>query len=179
MAFTPLIPKVALLIFAVLLLISAAEDARRLIIPNRYCLAIAFLYPAYVLSTPVAVDWPAAAAVAAAALAIGFVCFLFRVAGGGDVKLFAATTLWAGPSLFPNFLLVTSLIGAGIALVVLARRRLGGALAVSPRRSAGLSPAPAAAVARVEAQAGAPPIPYGVAIAAGGLHVAVTLFLKG
>ena len=179
MAFTPLIPKVALLIFAVLLLISAAEDARRLIIPNRYCLAIAFLYPAYVLSTPVAVDWPAAAAVAAAALAIGFVCFLFRVAGGGDVKLFAATALWAGPSLFPNFLLVTSLIGGGIWLAVLARRRLAGVFAAWPRGSAGLSPAPAAAVARVEAQAGAPPIPYGVAIAAGGLHVAATLFLKG
>jgi len=96
MTFALLIPKAALLIFAVLLLISAAEDARRLIIPNRYCLAIALLYPAYVLSAPAPVDWPGAAAVAAGALAVGFVIFSFRAAGGGDVKLFAAVALWAG-----------------------------------------------------------------------------------
>jgi len=179
MTFALLIPKAALLIFAVLLLISAAEDARRLIIPNRYCLAIALLYPAYVLSAPAPVDWPGAAAVAAGALAVGFVIFSFRAAGGGDVKLFAAVALWAGPSLFPNFLLVTSLIGAGIALVVLARRRLAGVFAALPRLSAGLPPSAAAVAARVEAQAGTPQIPYGVAIAAGGLHLAATLFLKG
>ena len=166
MALDPFIQDAALLIFAVLLIVSAAEDVRRLIIPNRYCLAIAFLFPAYLLAAPAPVDWQGAAAVAAASLAVGFVFFAMRVAGGGDVKLFAATALWAGPSLFPEFLMVTSVIGAGIGLALLAHRRL-------VRVSAAAVDAPA------EARKGLPPIPYGVAIAVGGLHVAAAHFLKG
>src|SRR3546814_17926035 len=50
--------------------------------------------------------------------------FAFRYAGGGDVKLFVAASLWAGPALFPSFLLVTSLVGAAMAAGMLAHRRL-------------------------------------------------------
>src|SRR3546814_4520782 len=88
--------EISILAFAALLAAAAVEDVRRLIIPNRIPLGIIILYPAYVLSTGAPVDWVGGSTLAAGALAIGIVLFAFRYAGGGDVKLFVAASLWAG-----------------------------------------------------------------------------------
>jgi prepilin peptidase CpaA len=72
--------------------------------------------------------------------------------GGGDVKLFSALALWCGPSRLASFTLVTSLAGVAVALIML-----------SPlRRLAPAAPDEARSAARQ-------PMPYGVAIAAGGV----------
>lgn len=54
--------------------------------------------------------------------AIGFVSFVFGWIGGGDVKLLTALTLWAGPSLGPDLLIMTTLAGGVMALALLLLR---------------------------------------------------------
>jgi len=145
-----------LLAFATLLLWAAGEDVRRLIIPNWISLAIAGLYPLHVLLGPAAVDWLSAAGLAALTLAVGFALFAANLVGGGDVKLMAAVALWAGPSDFPLLITVTAVAGGVVAL----------ALLLSRWRSR-----------KAETRSGV--MPYGVAIAAGGLMVAFSLSKGG
>src|SRR3546814_2742916 len=88
-----------ILAFAGLLIAAAASDWRSLTIPNRYSLAIVALFPSYMLVTGNA-DWAMHLALGSGAFALGFLLFALRLCGGGDVQLFAAVSLWAGPSLF-------------------------------------------------------------------------------
>ncbi len=152
---------VAVLSFAALLLWAAGEDIYRLTIPNWVSLAMIGLYPIHVLASPVAVNWPIAAAIAVATFAVGFFLFALKMVGGGDVKLLTATALWADPLVFPSFIFLTAIAGGVIGLAILVRRRRMAPVAVDTGHSAG----PAV-------------MPYGAAIAVGGLMIAVTL-LKG
>lgn len=147
------------LAFAALLLWAAGEDIHRLTISNWISLAIVGLYPIYVLSSPVPVAWPWSVAIAAVTLAVGFLLFALHLLGGGDVKLLSATALWAGPTFFAGFIMLTAIAGGvvGLAILVLRRRRM------APAANDGTLPAQPAVM------------PYGVAIAAGGLMVALTL----
>jgi prepilin peptidase CpaA len=159
------ISTLILLILAALLALAAVEDARRLVIPNRLPIAIALLFPAYALAAPDAVDVLGSLQFAAISFAAGFVLFVLRIVGGGDAKLFAAVALWAGPPLFASFALVTAVTGAVIALAMLTIRRFAGSPAPAPS-AAGSEAAAVRALRRAE-------LPYGVAIAAGGLAVVV------
>jgi prepilin peptidase CpaA len=154
--------------FAALLLFAAVEDGRRFIIPNTVSLGIAILYPAHVLTTATPVDWLGAVGVAGAALVIGMVLFARRLIGGGDAKLIAAVALWAGPQHFVPFFFVTTLTGAAISLALLAHRRW-------------LRPVVATAGSAVGSGAGKPALdlPYGIAIAAGGVNLAVSFAIGG
>ena len=110
--------------FVGLLVAVAIIDVRHLTISNRYCAAIALLYPVYVLTAPYGVDWIDGAIVGAVALAIGFLLFAMRLAGGGDVKFFAAVSLWAGSHWLAEYVFVTALVGGVFALFMLIHRRL-------------------------------------------------------
>lgn len=170
-----IVNEIAILSFAALLVAAAVEDVHRLIIPNRIPLGIIILYPAFVLTAATPVDWMGASLLAAGALAVGLVLFTFKFTGGGDVKLFVATSLWAGPAQFPAFLLVTSLVGAAIAIGMLIHRRRYSA----PSRR--LAAAGGPDIARDEVPAAqrrrrpTRDLPYGVAIAAGGVQIIVHL----
>jgi prepilin peptidase CpaA len=200
----PFVNQAVLLIFMSVLIAAAVEDVRRLIIPNRYCLAIALLYPLYVFASPNGVDWVGGLIAGAALLVVGFALFALRVTGGGDAKLLAATALWAGPALLPEFIFVTALAGGAVALAVIVHRRL-----TAPAKPRELRSMPARVMASINiflanlviarghvaasaAQAGgsgsaavpvaARPVgilPYGVAISVGGLVVAVMLMMRG
>ncbi len=54
--------------------------------------------------------------------AFGFVSFVLGWVGGGDVKLMTALTLWAGPSLGPDLLILTTLGGGIMAFALLLLR---------------------------------------------------------
>jgi prepilin peptidase CpaA len=141
-----------------LLMWAAASDMQRYVIPNRICLSLLVLYPGYAVTlSPTEIG--IAAAIAATVFAIGAGLFSFGIMGGGDVKLLAATSLWAGAAYFPAFLMLTAAAGGVLALWwgPLIRYFF-----------------PSIAVAK--AANGRPAIPYGVAIAAGGLFVAVNLY---
>jgi len=153
---------IVLAVFAGLLVAAAVEDALHYKLSNRITLALTLLYPAYVLASPTPVDWMPAVILAAVVLAVGFGLFVVGWAGGGDAKLFAAATLWAGVPHFPEFLLATTLFGGALSLVMIGRRLLARRAAL-----AGNTPRP-----RILGQF---ELPYGVAIAFGGLATAVIL----
>ncbi|HWA41725.1 MAG TPA: prepilin peptidase [Hypericibacter adhaerens] len=182
---SPVVHLLIIACFAGLLLFAAAQDLLWLKLPNRLSLAILLLYPGHVLVSPVPVEWQSALILAAFVLAGGIFCFFMGWAGGGDAKLFTVVSLWAGPGLFPLFLLLTGVAGGVIAAVLLARRHLAprfaprwaiahgiGAHAAVP--SGGATTADPAA-RRLERMS----LPYGVAIAFGGLAVAVSLLMQG
>jgi prepilin peptidase CpaA len=106
-----------------LLVAVAIIDVRHLTISNRYCAAVVLLYPFYVLTAPYGVEWVDGAIVGAVALVIGFLMFAMRLAGGGDVKFFAAISLWAGRHWLVEYVFVTALAGGVIALGMLLHRR--------------------------------------------------------
>src|SRR5215510_13842598 len=119
-----LVNQTVLVALGGLLVATAIQDIRHLTIPNRYCLAIALRYPLYALTSTHGVDWFDGALVGAAALGVGFVLFVMRLSGGGDVKFFAAISLWAGSHLIIDFVMVTAIVGGVIAAAMLIHRRL-------------------------------------------------------
>ena len=82
--------------FALLLVLAALFDARELRIPNRVCLGIVALFPLHAAVASPPLDWVVAVALAAAVFAVGAGLYASERLGGGDVKLLAAASLWAG-----------------------------------------------------------------------------------
>jgi prepilin peptidase CpaA len=136
---------------AMLLVLAAVSDARHYRIPNRVCLGLLLLFPLFVLTAPNVMEWEQHLMVFGLMLISGFVMFMGNVAGAGDIKLLAATGLWAGPHLIAVFLVTTAIAGGIVAL--------GMAVLTYIRNRRDRS---ALALARV-------PIPYGIAISVGGL----------
>ncbi len=157
--------QMPLLGFAGLMLAAAISDVRSLLIPNWISLALALLFPIYVLTAPSPVDWIGALTVAFTALTLGFALFNFRIIGGGDAKLFAAAALWAGPELVIPFALATALAGGALAVLLWLAQTLPllGIPVVLPSIATTADPAKQ-------------PLPYGVAIALGATYLTLKLF---
>lgn len=157
--------------YAGLMLGAAAQDMLWLKLPNRLTLALLLLYPAHVLASAAPVDWPMALTSAAVVLVVGFFFFTIGWVGGGDAKLFAVGSLWAGPALFPEFLMATTVSGGTIAFVMLVRQRLAARMAAAGPAAADAPAAPGRKLQR--------DLPYGAAIGFGGLVVAAYLLMQG
>ena len=157
---------VALAVLVAALLGAAISDIRRYLIPNRYPAAIVVAYFIYATSQPFDQTlWSLAAG--AVAFVLCAILFAAGIIGGGDAKLLAATTLWAGPSLAPLFLMCTVLAGGLLALIWLTPfRRL------MPAAPGAAQPGAESATARSGLRSRFhQPTPYGAAIAAGGFYV--------
>jgi prepilin peptidase CpaA len=154
------------LAFVGLLIVAAASDWRSMTIPNRYSLALAALFPSYVIASGADIDWPLHLVFAGGSFVFGFALFALRLCGGGDVKLFAAVALWAGPALFFPLVLLTTVSGGLMAMMLWVHHRF---------HRAGIA-ANFLFVKSDEAFA-KQPMPYAVAITAGGLFVASQLLL--
>jgi prepilin peptidase CpaA len=116
---------------------------------------VASLAPLYWLSIALPF-WPQAAGQIGVAVAVFAVLaggFYAGMMGGGDVKLAAAIALWFPPVTTLRFLVVMSLAGGVLTLGLLVSHKL--------RRNAGR-----------------PKIPYGVAIACGGLVILAQRYLN-
>lgn len=141
-----------LAIFVGLLAWAGYSDATRLRIPNTVSLALAGLFPAYAYLVPGGFPWLLAAIIAMALLVLGIIAFAHGLIGGGDAKMLSAVALWAGPEHVLDFLMITALAGGvlGVAALISARfAGLGGTVLSGGK------------------------LPYGVAIAAGGLMAVV------
>ena len=150
-AFTDLL----LISLAAVLIVAAVIDVRTFTISNRLNLVVALAAPVYWLSVPIA-PWPGMAIQIAAGTAVFLLlaaAFFAGMMGGGDVKLAAALALWFPPLLTVRFLVLMSLAGGVLTLGILAWHR-------AKRRE------------------GRPEIPYGVAIAFGGLAILTQRFLN-
>ncbi|HTJ63815.1 MAG TPA: prepilin peptidase [Alphaproteobacteria bacterium] len=156
-----------LALFCALLAIAAASDLRSFRIPNRISAALLLLFPLHVLASPTPIDWPMSLAVGGAIFAVGFGIYLLGWAGGGDVKLLAASALWTGPTMVGPQLLSMALAGGVLALAALgvqyARRYAAGGIV---------------GVMVPDTTVAAPKVPYGAAIAVGGI-VAILNLLPG
>jgi prepilin peptidase CpaA len=147
--------EILLVGLAALLLVAAVIDVRTFTISNRLNLTVALTAPLYWLSIALPV-WPDVGiqlAAGAGVFVLLAVAFYAGMMGGGDVKLAAALALWFSPASTIKFLVLTSLAGGVLTLAVLAFHRW-------KRRE------------------GRPEIPYGVAIAFGGLAILTQRFLN-
>ncbi|WP_424931989.1 prepilin peptidase [Amaricoccus macauensis] len=151
----------ALLLFSgILVLLGAATcDIRARRIPNVLPVSLALLGVARLLNAALVQGGLLGAGlvpdmiVAFAVFFAGAGLFGAGLLGGGDVKLLAAGSLWLGAARLPDFLFVTALSGGFLAIVYLAGRMM------APRPADGT-------VAPIR-------LPYGVAIAMGGIVAAV------
>ncbi len=152
------------IIVSILLCIAAHTDIRARIIPNRVTAAVA---AAGLLHAGIQGALFSAGHLALVGglfvLCVGL--FALGAIGGGDAKLVPAVALGLPMARWPTFLLVMAIAGGMVALVILLRARMSGGRSTGIR--AGVeSTALAVASTAADAQAG---VPYGVAIAAGGL----------
>ncbi len=147
--------EILLIVLGALLVVAAVIDVRTFTISNRLNASVALLAPLYWLSIALPL-WPDVAI----QLALGLGVFILLAAafwagmmGGGDVKLAAALALWFSPVTTLKFLVLMSLAGGVLTLVIVVLHR-------ARRRE------------------GRPEIPYGVAIAFGGLAILTQRFLN-
>jgi len=141
-------------LLAVMLIAASFWDLRSRTIPNSLNIAIALLAPIYWWSCGLPL-WPDAAwQIGIALLLFGLFAAAFACGamGGGDVKLIAALALWLPWQAVLLMLVIMSLAGGALTLVMLVRKRM-------TRAEAPLE------------------IPYGVAIAFGGLWLIAQRFL--
>lgn len=133
---------------AIALLAAAFSDLRHRTIANWLNAAIAIGAPLFWWASGLAL-WPDVAlqlGIAAAAFALLAGLFAIGAMGGGDVKLLTALALWVPPMLFVQLLIVMALVGGVLTIFFSAWH-------IARRRRERLA------------------IPYGLAIACGGLWV--------
>ncbi len=147
--------EILLGILAVTLVVAAVIDVKTFTISNRLNAFIALLAPVFWWSSGLDF-WPDAAIQIGVAVLV-FVAlagaFYAGMMGGGDVKLAGALALWFSPASTLKFLVLMSLAGGVLTLLVVALHRMRG-------------------------KSGRPEIPYGVAIAFGGLVILTQRFLN-
>lgn len=147
--------ELLLALLALLLVVAAIVDVRTFTISNRLNVAVAILAPLYWWSAGLPL-WPDIGLQVAVALGVFLLlalAFQAGLMGGGDVKLAAALALWFSPASTLKFLVFMSLAGGVLTLVLVAAHRL-------------------------RSKEGRPEIPYGVAIAIGGLVILAQRFLN-
>jgi len=153
--FNGVFTQLLLAALAAILVVAAVIDVRTFTISNRLNATVALLAPVYWLSAALS-PWPdmVVQVAAGATVFILLACaFYAGMMGGGDVKLAAALALWFSPAGTVRFLVLMSLAGGVLTLGMVAWHR-------ATKRD------------------GRPEIPYGVAIAFGGLAILAQRFLN-
>jgi len=167
--FEELVPALIVGLYAAPLVVAVGTDVLWFRIPNLLvAVSIAGFFGAALL-TPVPLDWAMHLGVAAAALAGGMALFALGWMGAGDVKLGVAVMLWCGAAA-PVFLVAMGLAGGAVALALFATRR---ALRRLIPLVSGTTPA------LPDVLLPGAPVPYGTAIAAGGLLTVTRLPVLG
>ena len=149
-----------LMTFPVAMAFAAANDLFTMKIPNKVSLALVggFLVVAALTQMPLE-TFGVNLAIGFVVLAMTFALFSFNLLGGGDAKLIAAGSMWIGSNHIVEYLALIAVFGGVLALVILGYRNW------FPAHSFALP----GWAQRLHVHKG--PIPYGIAIAAGGLVV--------
>ncbi|MGB3710453.1 MAG: prepilin peptidase [Erythrobacter sp.] len=145
-----------LIALAIALLWAATTDIRSRHISNRLNAAIAVAAPVFWWASGLSL-WPGVAlqlGVAVAAFAVLAGLFALRLMGGGDVKLLTALALWIEPTAFLKLLIIMAVAGGLLTIVM-------GAWHFLRQQKERLA------------------IPYGVAIAFGGLWILYPRLIAG
>ena len=142
-------------LLAAILLWIAVVDVRTYTISDGLNLTIALLAPIYWWSAGVPL-WPDAAIRVGVGVAVFLLfagAFYLNVMGGGDVKLAGALALWFTPYETLTLIVIMSIAGGVLTLIVLGIHHLRN-------------------------KEGRPEVPYGVAIAVGGMWLLAQRFLN-
>ncbi len=139
-------------LFVLPLLAACYTDLTRYRIPNALCAVMALSFPVALWLAPAPVPWFLHVLTALAVLGAGMVLFIPGLMGGGDIKLMAACALWMGPTVTVAALVLTALVGGVLSLILLGCRALPASGAWPVLRKGA-------------------PVPYGLAIALGGIMV--------
>jgi prepilin peptidase CpaA len=146
-----------LLLFGLVLALAAASDVKDRRIPNWTILAVIALFAAWWLAG-LSVSLVSAFSAALIMFVISCALYLFHIVGAGDSKLVTVVALFVGLSGLPQFILYMSLAGGALALCLLA-----------------IEPARVLVMLQMRGKVqGELDVPYGVAIAVGGLFVIIT-----
>ena len=140
---------------AVILVWVAVVDIKTFTIANGINIAVALMAPLYWWSVGLPI-WPDAAIRVGTAMVVLMLfagAFYVGAMGGGDVKLAGALALWFAPAATLKLIVLMSIAGGVLTLIILG-------------------------VHRARKKEGRPEIPYGVAIAFGGLWLLAQRFLN-
>jgi prepilin peptidase CpaA len=151
----PLFIDLLCAILAIMLLWAAIVDIRTRRIANRLNLAIALMAPLFWWATGTEL-WPDAAIRVGVAMSVYLLfalAFQMGMMGGGDVKLAAALALWFPPGATLFLIVIMSLAGGVLTIIVMIEHK-------------------------IKKNEGRPEVPYGVAIAFGGLWLLAQRFLN-
>jgi prepilin peptidase CpaA len=105
---------------------AAISDAVTLRIPNAFPLILVGLFVANAVFIAMPLDvvlWHVVAGVAV--LVVSMLLFYLNAIGGGDAKLLAAISLWAGTGLLMPLIMMISLAGLAVALGIYLLRSIG------------------------------------------------------
>ena len=163
------VSSLVLMTFPVAMAFAAANDLLTMKIPNFVSLALVagFLIVALLTQMPLA-TFGSSLAIGLAVLGVTFLLFAFKLLGGGDAKLIAAGSVWIGADHIIEYLAFVAIFGGVLSLAILGYRKWIPGTALNLPGWA----------QRLHTPQG--PIPYGIAIAAGGLAIfpATDLFLS-
>ncbi|MEP4380658.1 MAG: prepilin peptidase [Alphaproteobacteria bacterium] len=144
---------------------AAVTDLRSYRIPNSISLAIAASFPIFVLAG--GADFRGGLFAGGLVFAVGVFLYSRGWMGGGDVKLLAALSLWAGTELVLPMVVIITLTGGIMSFAEWFR--IGGFNRLLARHIPTMDGAIAVPAARERAV-----VPYAAAILAGALYVAVS-----
>jgi len=152
------VPYLLLSIFPAALIVAAANDIYEFKIPNWISIILIIAYPAAGAAVGASLETLLEGfLIGAGALTLGFGLYAGRVIGGGDAKLIAATAPWLGAGALGSFLFLAALSGLGLAIIIMMFRKMP------------ILPIYSHAPWLLELHDRKKDIPYGVAIASGGI----------
>lgn len=159
----PYFPEISAGFLALCLIVAAIWDMAKERIPNFIpaTMICGFLAAAFLSAGDV--SWGSHFGAAGIMLVITLPLFQFNWMGGGDAKLLIASALWFGLAEIAWFGLFTALAGGVLALLLLSFRPV-----VASLKEASVLSENSRIVARLSKEG---KIPYGVAIAVGGLYL--------
>ena len=146
------------LLFAMVMVM--AVDLTRYTIPNWLVGSVLVAYPVMAYLSPVPVDWQGALMAIGICFAVGYILFLKKWMGGGDIKLIIVISLWMGMEHLLDFLFLMTIIGGVFSVILLVGRKLLAGVLTTQK---------VAELPRV-LKPGAP-VPYGVAIASSFIYM--------
>lgn len=112
-----------LIVFPFLMAYAAARDLLTMTIPNAVSLLLLLGFAIFAGATGMwGWDLVGHLGAGAATLVVTFSLFAFRIIGGGDAKLAAATAVWIGFDRLGEYLVVASLAGGALTLAILVAR---------------------------------------------------------
>jgi prepilin peptidase CpaA len=149
-----------ILVFPAAMAFAGAMDLLTMTIPNRVSIVLVAAFA--VAAAMMGIGWWALASHLSAGLlmlVIGIGMFALGWLGGGDAKLLAATALWIGFEQLLPYLLLAAMAGGALAIAILLYRRMVLPLWLARQGWA------------LNLHGAKTGIPYGIALAAAGLHV--------